>query len=525
VSRPVSRPAQLARVAARASAEGTSAVDFRVVHTDLASWKPSLGEREWASLLREPSLPLGDSSDSWPHSDSRDEMLYMNSAGVQVQIVTSPSRDRNSTRGAVTATVVKGLSNSSAEFAGQAILNPGFLYESAQGFEVLLTYGDAIWRPSFRESLITTFICRKLSEMAVTVAAAPILFMHAPSASAPSPDSPDQSDSYWDEFRRPTSSSVRMSVAIDGERPERRMLFQVRLREFAEENGFGLQTASLMPGRVRGEWRVITNFEKARYESQAEHLLSSEKDHDVLDVRSVTVAGPARIGSSLAVLRAMESRGVGIVAVSVSALQEVAFINLLIAAEPAHLLFSSDPSASTLLPGLQQTIGSVGGRTQRQGSPDWDFGDVGPASDYMVLAGPKLRSRFVEGGGARYPLWIVWDVPLSKSRPDMRLLKNLVDSLEEQTNVTAPVVEYVRSRRSETDRLRGRAKISIELPSDKFASTLAHDELRAELTQIAEDLETSCRLKSSRLGRTEEQRIRLRVMWREPWLGGWPAIL
>ena len=158
----LSRPAELANIAARAATEGASAVEFRVRHV-------AVGRANGNRLDR---------------SDQPDEAVRFCIAGIETAASIWPSTESPVTNEMVSVREVGGTLNGDGGlcWTGSAVLNPAFLYGSARRTEILVSFGDRAWNPSYRDTRMLTLIISELAGAAVECAAGPIMLLHSPVA-------------------------------------------------------------------------------------------------------------------------------------------------------------------------------------------------------------------------------------------------------------------------------------------------------------------------------------------------------
>jgi len=517
----VQRPAQLAAAAARASANGTTAVMFTVRMSKALGLVPAADE---AGCKDDPRRPGPGGAEASARTESvlatvmaREELLFFSSGDVEFHVTTRGTSDRKVTDLPVEATMIPvSPPDGLVMIEGRATLNPGFLYEAAHQLEVMLVFGARPWAPTVTESLITTVLARELAQLVVAEAAAPILFMHLPAAPYREPSGHERGDGSLEALRDTHALCLRMSLALAGEQTDARLRFLERLGRAANDWGVGLHVGDRRPGKIRGEWITVRQFDADRFRQKAEEDISEVNDDIVTHGQPVTIVGPARVGSSLAIFRALAQHGVGLVNLSVTAMQEVAFINF-----TALTRIDGDAprpvGAFPLRVGLQHLIRACGVGVDTN-VRDWDLGDTRAAADYYVLIGTAYPVVVDDVNSPRpRPLWITWDVPFGGVDLD-DVLVYLTKSLDEQNVVH--VLQYGRARLAGDGRIRGRAKVGVELAGSP--RTVGP---RKRLRQLCTFVEDSIRADVARQANLNDSEVRIRVMWRERWLGKWESPL
>jgi hypothetical protein len=434
----------------------------------------------------------------------REEFLYFEVGGAGINVRTEASDEKRVRRPQVE--MVARPERRDPVFKGRAVLNPGFLYQNGRGVEALLSVPHRQGGPSLGEAVQITSVAKAIASAAVDVEA-PILFMHYP-ASQPDPPRPG-----GQHRGARLAATLRVSVAVDESAMEQRLDLLDDLVELATKEGFGLHLSDMRPTAVRGEWRLIHPTAVDGGEAWPAHPgdISDEPVHDVLPV---TVVGPARVGSSLAVLTALADHGIGIVGISISALQEIAFISLLVAI-PSGVSMSEGVS----LPageGIKEVIRKCRPRTPATPRLDVALGDK--ANGYEILFGPSRKLSVAPPASRRRPIWLYWDIPDQVT--SSAILPAIHEALEVEDEAQRhgrldPRIEYACGRSIDNDRFRGRAKISIKEPvADPVRREAALSDITAQVEDYARE-----ELATMYPGAGE---LIFRVEWQESWLGARP---
>ncbi|MGH3880873.1 MAG: hypothetical protein ACRDSK_27945, partial [Actinophytocola sp.] len=209
-------------------------------------------------------------------------------------------------------------------------------------------------------------------------------------------------------------------------------------------------------------------------------------------------------------------RNVGILAVSEASMQEIAFINLVLPMSPARIdLTPPDGTCRSITTGLGQTASACGLTPRKDVRVRSTIGDSA-AADYHVLSTGPVHPR-IEGSVREtdHPLWLSWGIPLEQDpalRPDVAEL--VLAQLKEATaKVAGGQIDYYRVRVQPNGRVTGRAKITVSLVPGTARGDIPS--LLSELCPWAQ------REVAARLVRDDVPlgAIRLRVAWRERWLG------
>lgn len=224
------------------------------------------------------------------------------------------------------------------------------------------------------------------------------------------------------------------------------------------------------------------------------------------EVVAVTAVGPARTGSTLAILADLIARNMCIVGLSVASLQEVAVITAYLGVGPAV----EGAEFQREVGDLSRVLGVAASRsalTQWQGRTTRKS-QLTRALDYrMVMSGPfSVR----ETNNESVPFWIAWNTKSAVGVP-IPLPEIVVELLIRDPLVVHAEVSYARARRVDGSGLvRGRAKISIMV-----VEAFKREGLSGWLGEKAEACERLVR-KDPRVAGTDTQ---VRVAWREKWLG------
>jgi hypothetical protein len=505
----VQRPSQLAAVAARASANGTTSVMFTVRMSHRRGFRPAAEGQPRAEGNSD--VPSRQETDEAVLETvmAREELLFFSCGEIEFHVTTRGTTDRKLSDSPVEAELRESDIDHAVEIEGRTTLNPGFLYETAHQLEVMFVYGGRPWAPTVSQAKVTTQLARDIADLVVNEAKAPILFMHLPAAPYREPSGHERGDGSKEALRDPHALCLRMSLALVGDQTEARLRFLERLGRKANEWGVGLHIGDRRPGKIRGEWITVRPFDPDLFQLRMEEELSEVVSDVVERGQPVTIVGPARVGSSLAIFQTLTAHDVGIVGLSVTAMQEMAFINFV--AVERNGRSGSGPGTYRLREGLSEIIRSCG-----HGSVDMlSTADVAPATDYQVLIGPSQPIVVDTEEQARpRPLWMTWDVPFGEVDLD-DVLMLLTESLQQQS--VGHVLEYGRARLAGDGRVRGRAKVSVRLTDPRFRAAGPREGLR----QLCTVIEDNIRVGVANRAHLNESEVRIRVMWRERWLGSW----
>jgi hypothetical protein len=246
----------------------------------------------------------------------------------------------------------------------------------------------------------------------------------------------------------------------------------------------------------------------------------------------VTCVGPAHRGTTAAILRVLDRADVPVPALSVGTLDDLSFVHVVAGATPGSPT-SGTAAAPAVEPGepapaaLRRLFGPA-----RSGDRPDDSGlhlDVpgaaddpdGLLADFRVMATPYPAPG---PPGDKQSLWLAWSTPATHGALSL-IVKSARAALTgalgtEPAGGTAarPSIEYLISRAVSVDRLRGRAKIALDLGTLGRPDTGTGD----WLGRLCSEIERRWRADLSfTLG---TPRVDLEVVWRESWLGRWSLL-
>jgi hypothetical protein len=491
----------LAAVAARAATAGSPSVLFDITHDG-----PETG---WPHVeLVPPTAP----------DRTATETLAFHVAGVGFQVHTwtpvTPSKQQDgvttgriAVRRHLTDDHVRGM------FTGSVVINPDFLYDADHSVEILVTLAHEPWRPTYADSLMITLAYQGMTEAAAADNGAPVLFLQSPVAPFRDPGRHFRVDGSGEAPRLANGLALRMLVGLEQDNHGKRIALMCALATLAAEHGFGLQVADRRLGRVRGEWWSVLAPDRKRYAQRKAELFGWAPDAVPAAVQLLTFVGPARLGSSAAIASDLLSRNVGLLAVSESSLQEIAFINMVVPLAPARI-GRARLSSSTLsiADGLGQTASECG-LTRRKDVRSKSRITGSAAADYRVLRTGPMRPPIKEAS-ADHPLWLSWSMPLSEALRRVDVAELVAAQLREATDrVAAARIDYYRARVLADGHVTGRAKIAVSLVDDVPETDIP--ELLSELCPWAQRESVASLLDDD----LPLSAIRLRLAWRERWLG------
>ncbi|WP_236796923.1 hypothetical protein [Amycolatopsis sp. GM8] len=406
--------------------------------------------------------------------------------------------------------------------------NPTFIYESAQTFSGLIGIDPAAREVSEWHGVAIRDLLKEISEAAAGLAGAPLLTLQCPAQLPTIVKTRNHDLRTRKEIAAQCSSlAVRFSIALRDTSVARRFALGDRIREVCEKHGFSFWAADTRPGHRAGNWFEVCHADGNFSPLYNGDLRSKQRIGTVLPV---TFAGPARVGSTHAILSFLQRYPqVGVVGCTGTTLADLAFVHLQLAvagvgAERLNRILgklldeqSAPARPRKLLSALFRRLGlepDAGGRGA--GTPD-------PAIDYQTFAGPALsyRPHLMPDSLA---VWVSWEV----ARTDRGLagplghlyqaLAKVVPQLPTEARSLADVttVEYLVCRATEQSVIRGKAKLAVPKPAlGRFASGGAEPPPSKLCAALEEAWQAQVR--QSDMDGVRE----LTVAWRESWLGHW----
>ncbi|HYQ67030.1 hypothetical protein [Actinophytocola sp.] len=492
----------LAAVAARAATAGSPSVLFDITHDGPETGLPTVE-------VRPPTARDRTATDT----------LAFHVAGVGFQVHTwTPATPSKQQDGVTTSRIAvrRQETNGHARglFAGSVVINPDFLYDTDHSVEILVTLDHEPWRPTYADSLMITLAYQGMTAAAAAGHGAPVLFLQSPVAPFRDPGRQFRVDGSGEAPRVANGMALRMLVGLEQDNHGKRISLMCALAKLATVSGFGLQVADRRFGRVRGEWWSVLPPDRDRYEARKAELFGWAPDVRPSAVQLLTFVGPARPGSSAAIASDLLSRNVGLLAVSESSMQEIAFINMVVPLAPARIGRARLSSATLpIADGLGETASECG-LTRRQAVRSKSRITDSAATDYRLLRTGPMRPPIKETlATVDHPLWLSWGVP-SEALRRTDVAELVVAQLREATDrVAIARIDYYRARVLPDGHVIGRAKIAVSLVDGVPEADIPG--LLSELCPWAQR-EAIARLLGDDLPLTA---IRLRLAWRERWLG------
>lgn len=379
-----------------------------------------------------------------------------------------------------------------ATFHGSARPNPTFQHGPADRFEAVICIEDEPRRVLLRHGLGLRDLVAEVARISVQEQA-PLLSLQCPAQIPPqtSRRGTGATPTRAVESSRSSSLALRFSMAPARPRAAVRMRIAERLAAYCRAKGLGLWLADTRAGYHTGDWFIVARHERSRarrgYDPDG-HVRGGAAEGCL----PVTLVGPARLGATDAVAAFLARfPTVGVLACSMTPLDELAFVHLQLAVDGASrgrltginraLAGWSGAGASPVdvLPRVMAEL--LGVPAPADGEPD-SRRLLAAAEDYQVVVGPALPV-VVDSATARMPVWFSWQI--SASRPGLRVpvrtLTEAVDmiGLGASDAGPAPSIEYLVCRQVGPSRLRGKGKLAVpkQLVEENFSGHHDHQRI------------------------------------------------
>jgi putative hemolysin len=305
-------------------------------------------------------------------------------------------------------------------FVGAAMPNPSFIYESAARFEALIALEteEQTLRHSHAQALLRAI--SEVAQCATHQGVTPIMSLHCPVQLPPRRVGGPRVEERSETWGAPNVIAVRVAFALQKPSSRLRTAMAQRLASYCATRGYGLWLGDLRPGHAQGNWFKVQrpDNERLRDYLKAHHHWSDEESR-VERVLPVTLVGPARVGSTNAVLSLLRcSPGLGIAGCAITSLDDLAFIHLQLTSPELKDFDVArdgvDEAQIGVSDRLKLIVEGLGERLQDVDVRDEQPGRLAPrarvidrAGDYQVLAGPAFELDGSTERGRR-PLWFSW---------------------------------------------------------------------------------------------------------------------
>ncbi len=299
------------------------------------------------------------------------------------------------------------------QVVGAAMPNPSFIYESAARFEALVAIEveERVLRQFHARALMR--LLAEIADCAANEGLAPIMSLQCPVQLPPERSNVAAVEEQTDIWNAPNVIAARVVIALQNPTSARRMEMARRLANYCSVRGYGLWLGDLRPGHAQGNWFQVQkhDFEARRkYTARLTDLRRSSTK--VERVMPVTLVGPARVGSTNAILSVLRRcPKLGVAGCAITALDDVAFVHLQLTSDvvddPTDNLGDPDLYRGGIFDRLRAVVGAMGEDLRDFGQPDGDPHLAERAGDYQVFAGPVFTVE-TPGDRRRRPLWFSW---------------------------------------------------------------------------------------------------------------------
>jgi hypothetical protein len=408
--------------------------------------------------------------------------------------------------------------------------NPTFIYESAQTFEGLIGIDPAAREVGEWHGLAIRDLMKEISETAANLGGAPLLTLQCPAQLPTIVKTRNHDLRTRKEIASPCSSlAVRFSIALRDTSVAKRFELSDRIRELCEKHRYSFWIADTRPAHRAGNW-----FEVCHADGEFSPLYNGDirSRQRISTCLPVTFAGPARVGSTHAILSFLQRYPqVGVVGCAGTSLADLAFVYLQlsiqgVAAERLNRILAklldeqSTPARPRKL--LRELFKRLGLRPDPvepgPAAPD-------PAIDYQTFAGPAFgyRPHLMPDSLA---VWVSWEIarqdrglaaPLDcLYRAMAKVVPKLPGEAEPRSLGDVATVEYLICRATEQSVVRGKAKLAVPKTSlQRFSAGAAEP----AASRLCASLEEAWKAQTDQSG--VDGVSELTVAWRESWLGHW----
>jgi Domain of unknown function (DUF4332) len=391
-------------------------------------------------------------------------------------------------------------------FYGLAHPNPSFLYRGVDELEVLIQIPSAYDTPPsddgrrIGDALRLSEAVRVVSSVAARHEL-PLMLVQSPMAAPPANEYP------WPLAQAP---GVRCGIAMPTGGIEHQLDIYKEVHRWAEDMGCALHIGDRRGDGRRGLWHQLSAGDRSAYERKIVALPRAAEPLEL--VVPVTFVGPARVGTTAAIMNYLAGHRVPVLSVSVMPLENMAFISLLIGLANGMSDAFSHPSHGS----AGEVLASIGKlRLTGWATTDEENDEVTAAAprDYRACMGGAMEVTPLDRN--KRALWASWQFPEEIGAPHTAI-SQLRAAAEQEVGPGGVTVQYVVCRRGDAQDLRGRCKLAVSAEVEPAAAAERRGHARGEL----------CRRIESRwrtlLGRGAPRSIiDVDVTWEESRLGRW----
>ncbi len=310
-----------------------------------------------------------------------------------------------------------------SRFTGAARPNPSFIYESASRYEALISLDMNARQITEAHARSALDALERIAHISANVANVPILSLQYPVQMPSERTHGERPLDRIEGWPLPNAIAIRVVFALREADSRRRMVIARALNDFCAPRGYGLWLGDLRAGHAQGNWFSIRSESRHKISKELEAQRRRHGDSVVSRVLPLTVLGPARIGSTHAVISLLRcAPELGIVGCAISSLEDLAFIHLQLTCSSLNSIVPSaylhDESDTGIGHRLRQTVGAIGGTLLHADVPDGSDGDghgSTPASrlsekagDYQVLVGRVHSISSSLATTVQRAVWFSW---------------------------------------------------------------------------------------------------------------------
>lgn len=426
------------------------------------------------------------------------------------------------------------ITSSRNVFRGLARPNPSFTHEASNIFEAVIGIDEpAARRVSFQQSVLIRDLLASISGFAAHVVQAPMVFAQLPAQLPTRGKGADQEVRPRDRADIPSYSAslaLRFAIALPHSSSATRIALAEQIVDYCEKEGLSLWLADTRLGYGTGNWYQIRSLDSLRVGHTARQQQSA-RDQSIRVCLPVTFVGPARTGSTFAVLDFLRALPfVGVIACSNTTLDDIAFIHLQLSLHGATLgnlveanaaLANVDLGRGSPSDVLLRVFAVLGYSVEQVPSSAIRAGAAARMWDYETLVGSLFP--VVPSDRRRMAVWFSWrsngaddglSGPLSSlysAFVELGLLR--VEGKRAFVQDSAPLLEYLVCRQVSGQLLRGQGKLS--LPKDIVDKLYGGDDREAPASRFCATLEAVWKDQARSISSVSE----LTVAWHESWLG------
>jgi hypothetical protein len=412
--------------------------------------------------------------------------------------------------------------------------NPTFIYESAQTFEGLISIDPASREVCEWHGLAIRDLAKEIAGAAAKLIDAPLLSLQCP-AQLPTIVKTRNHDlrTRKEVASRCSSPAMRFAIALRDTSVNTRFELADRVRELCEKHGYSLWLADTRPGHRQGNWFEVYHADGGFSPLYNGDLRSRQRIGTCLPV---TFAGPARIGSTHAIIAFLQRYPqVGVVGCAGTTLSDVAFVHLQlsiqgVAADRLNRILGKLLGESSTPARPRKLLRELFKRLGLPPDPDGPQpSTVDPTGDYQTFAGPAFAYHPFQMPDC-IAVWVSWEIAhqqeglaapleclyraLAQVAPKVPMPGNAPG-----TDVSAgdlATVEYLICRATEQSVIRGKAKLAVPKQVLRQFSSGGVEQPASKLCAALEEAWKAHVDQSGADGVSE-----LTVAWRESWLGHW----